>query len=150
MSKGLKIIIVIVVVGMIAAVIALATGGKDDNTNTETTNNPPQTQNTPVEPNTNQNTDNSNEPAASITYTSSGFEPSSLTVKSGDTLKITNDSGSSLSFNSDPHPAHNENPDLNAGDIEDGQSKTITVTAKGTWGFHNHFNATDRGTITVQ
>jgi hypothetical protein len=53
-------------------------------------------------------------------------------------------------MDSDPHPTHTDNPQLNQGDIAFGASKTFTLTTKGTWGFHNHHDATQHGTITVK
>lgn len=88
--------------------------------------------------------------AATITYTSKGFEPASTTVKSGDTVKIANTSDEAMSFNSDPHPTHTDNPQLNVGEVDAGQSKTVTLTTKGNWGFHNHFDPSERGRIVVQ
>lgn len=65
-------------------------------------------------------------------------------------MTVRNDSSSALDFDSDPHPVHTDNPQLNAGPIEPGQSKTVTLTNKGTWGFHNHDAPSEHGTITVQ
>ena len=88
--------------------------------------------------------------AATITYDGNSYEPSTTTVKSGETIKIVNQSGSRMEFASDPHPRHTINPQLNTGDIDPGVSKTITVTTTGTWGFHNHYNSSQRGTVIVE
>ncbi len=88
--------------------------------------------------------------AATITYSNNGFSPSKTTVKTGDTVAITNNSSSSLQFDSNPHPAHSDDADLNVGTVGKGQTVTFTVTKMGTFGFHNHFNAGDTGSITVQ
>lgn len=88
--------------------------------------------------------------AATITYTDNGFEPKQTTVKSGDTVRITNNTGSPMSLDSDPHPTHTIQPELNVGDVEPGQSKTFVITKVGTWGFHNHDNPSHTGSITVQ
>jgi hypothetical protein len=88
--------------------------------------------------------------ASTITYNGSSFSLSANTIKSGESIKIVNSSQTDLSFNSDPHPVHTDNPELNVGNIAAGQSRTIKLTAKGTWGFHNHLDASQHGTITVQ
>lgn len=88
--------------------------------------------------------------AATITYDGSAFTLSRSEVSAGSNVKITNDSSRALDFGSDPHPTHTDNPELNAGDIPPHESKTITLEAKGEWGFHNHYNPSQRGSITVK
>jgi plastocyanin len=88
--------------------------------------------------------------AATITYSDSGFSPSKTTVKSGDTVAIKNTSSSDMQFDSDPHPVHTDDEELNAGAVAPGQTVTFTVTTEGTFGFHNHLNPGDTGTIVVQ
>jgi len=86
---------------------------------------------------------------STITYSDSGFSPSSLSVKSGTTVTIRNTSGSSIQFDSDPHPAHTANPELNVGVVVAGESKTFTVTTKGSHAYHDHFDSSQTGTIVV-
>jgi plastocyanin len=88
--------------------------------------------------------------AATITYDGVTFAPQLTTVKSGDVVKVTNQSQSDLDFDSDPHPIHTDDPDLNAGPIAPGQSKTFTVTKKGQFGFHNHLDSSQHGNITIE
>ena len=85
-----------------------------------------------------------------ISYNGSSFSPSSLTVKIGATIKITNQSSTALSFNSNPHPVHTDEPELNVGAIDAGQSKTFKVTKPGSWGYHNHLDPSQTGTIVVR
>lgn len=88
--------------------------------------------------------------AATITYDGSSFEPNNITIKKGQTIKIVNQSSSAqLSFASDPHPTHTNEPELNIGSIDPGVSADVTVTKVGTWGYHNHFNPSQAGKITV-
>ena len=89
------------------------------------------------------------ESGTTITYTDQGFIPSNLDVTAGTTITIRNQSSRSLDFASDDHPAHQDNSELNVGDIEPGQEKTMTLDTKGTWGYHNHDNENDEGRITV-
>ena len=89
--------------------------------------------------------------ASTITFSDSGFSPSTITVKSGSTVTVKNSSAStSLDFDSDPHPVHTDNPELNIGSIAPGSSKSFTVTKTGSWGYHNHLNPSQRGTLVVQ
>ena len=132
---------------IIAAVVVFGGGGivilnkKTDNTSkTSDAQSSPATTNTPVQ---------AKQAAATITYSNSGFSPSTTTVKSGDLVSISNTSSTSLQLDSDPHPAHTDNSDLNVGTIKPGQSKTFTVTKTGTFGFHNHLNSNNTGSITI-
>lgn len=88
--------------------------------------------------------------ASVITYDGSSFSLSNSAVSSGSAVKITNNSSDELNFDSDPHPVHTDNPELNAGSIAPKESKTITLTKKGSWGFHNHLDPSQHGTITVK
>jgi plastocyanin len=87
---------------------------------------------------------------ATISYTSNGFAQSTVTVKSGSEITITNSASVTAQPASDPHPQHTDNPELNFGDIAAGQSKTITVTQAGTWGVHDHYQPSKKMTIIVQ
>ena len=88
--------------------------------------------------------------AATITYSDSGYSPSTITVKSGDTITLKNTSSQSVQFDSDPHPVHTDDPELNVGEVAVGQSTTFKVVTKGTHGYHNHLNPGQTGTIVVQ
>jgi len=103
-------------------------------------------------PTTSSNTTNSSNQtaAATITYSASGFTPSSTTVKSGDTVAVKNTSSQELQMDSGPHPAHTDDTDLNIGAVPIGQTVTFTVTKKGTFSYHNHLNPSDEGSITIQ
>lgn len=105
-------------------------------------------------PSTNKNTssasDSSKPAAATITYDGNTFSSSATTVNSGDAVKVVNSSSKELDFDSDPHPVHTDDPELNAGEIAPGESKTFTLTKKGTWGYHNHLDASQKGEITVK
>lgn len=146
-----KAIIAVVAVVLIAAGGALALmSGKSDDTAKEpssSTTAPESTANT-----TESATEGSNEAAKedTITYNNDGFSPSSLSAKAGSQVTVKNASSRSLQFDSDPHPQHTDNPELNIGIIAPGDSKSFTVTTTGSHGFHNHLNASDTGTLTVQ
>lgn len=88
--------------------------------------------------------------ATVITYTNSGFSPKVITVTSGTTVTIKNESSRNMQFDSDPHPAHTTNEELNVEDVAPGQSQTFVVKRTGTFGYHNHLNASQTGTIIVK
>lgn len=85
-----------------------------------------------------------------ITLTQSGFSPATLTIKAGQTVTWTNKSGEEATVNSDPHPVHTNYAPLNLGQFADGQTLTLTFSTPGTYGYHNHLNPSERGTIIVQ
>ncbi|MCW3005360.1 MAG: Plastocyanin [Conexibacter sp.] len=88
--------------------------------------------------------------SVTITYNGSSFSPASVTVKSGGTLTIRNTSSSTVDPNSDPHPQHTDDTDLNFGNIAAGSSATMTLTKIGTFGIHNHLNPSQTGSVTIQ
>lgn len=87
--------------------------------------------------------------SATITFTNSGFEPRMVEIKSGGKLTVVNNSSRVIDFASDPHPIHTDNLELNVGAISAGQSKTVTLSRKGEWGYHDHLNAIHGGRIIV-
>jgi plastocyanin len=149
MNKISKILIAIIGVLVVAGGIWAITSMTNKPTDTDTSD-----QSTPSDSQTNQSTSNQTDQDASvavvITYGDNGFEPATATVKSGSKIQVVNNSQDELELASDPHPTHTINPELNTEDIEPGSSKTITVTTTGEWGYHNHYNPSKRGTLTVE
>lgn len=139
MTKGMKILIAIVVVAVIAGATVLLMPKNQSNQRTLSDNNGPQ-----------EDKSDSSEADVTITYDGTTFSLSSNTVKSGGTVKVVNSSTKNLEFASDPHPAHTNNPELNAGGIAPGKSVVFTLEKKGKWGFHNHLNASQKGELTVE
>jgi plastocyanin len=103
---------------------------------------------TPSNTTTTGNTDQN--PATTIAYSNNGFSPGTLTVKAGTAVTIKNTSSGPLQFDSDPHPEHTDDPEINLGTIEPGGSMTLTPTVKGSHGYHNHLNPGDTGTLVVE
>src|ERR1051326_866180 len=85
--------------------------------NTPATNTAPQTQ-TPTSPANNGGTFSGEADIMGkvyeVDYTSSGFSPSTLTVKAGDTVVFKNKSSSAFWPASDPHPTHTDYPGFDA------------------------------------
>lgn len=92
---------------------------------------------------------NSASEVVAITYTENGFSPSIVNIKAGNKLKVINSSGRSIDFASNPHPIHTDMLELNFGVIKPGESKTAPLTKKGEWRYHDHFNASAGGKISV-
>lgn len=147
MNKSTKIALALLVVVIIAGGIIALTGrnaNKESKSSSSTSNS--QSSN-----NQNNNSESSDEDVAvTITYDGNSFKSSADTIKSGQKVKVVNQSDEELDFDSDPHPVHTDDPELNAGDILGGGSKTFTLTKKGTWGYHNHLNPGQHGQITVE
>lgn len=91
-----------------------------------------------------------NQSGLTLTYNGNNFSPKTLTVNSGETVTVKNDSNRTIQFDSDPHPAHTDNSELNVDTIRAGQSKSFTATRTGTYGYHDHLNPSQEGVIIVE
>jgi len=153
MNSTGKIITAIIIVAVIAGGAFLLTNKKSDEKTTEdTSGSSSQNQNSGTSGSTDNGTSSNDGQTAdvTITYDGSSFNLSATTIKSGGTVKVVNDSDEDLDFDSNPHPVHTDNPELNAGDIAPGDSKTFVLKTKGAWGFHNHLNSSQKGELTVE
>lgn len=139
MSKSGKLILAIVLVAIVAVAVILITTSKDGD---KTANTNTRQSSTDLE--------NHGPVAVTIRYDGETFSLSGTTVTSGEKVKVVNASERDLDFDSDPHPVHTDNSELNAGDIPAGESKTFILTKKGTWGFHNHLDSSQNGELTVK
>lgn len=99
-----------------------------------------------------------------VTYTNEGFAPKTLTIKKGTTVTWTNNSSSNMWVASAVHPSHivydgnslREHCGTNAQTPFDeckgdpaGATWSFTFEKVGTWGYHDHINASRTGSITV-
>lgn len=141
---AIAIIGILVVVG---AVILLSTnankGGTDESTSAPAT----QTKTTtPVETSVNQD-----ETLVDIivNITATGYNPRNIIIKAGTKVTWINSSGQRGNVSSDPHPTHLSYPPLNLGDFSDGGAVSMIFDTPGTYGYHNHLNATQTGTVVV-
>ncbi len=87
---------------------------------------------------------------AAVTLASNGFNPTTLTVKVGTKVAWTNKSGENATVNSTPHPTHTAYPPLNLGSFADGASVSLVFDKTGSYGYHNHLNASQTGTVIVE
>ncbi|MEX2007268.1 MAG: hypothetical protein WD992_00660, partial [Candidatus Levyibacteriota bacterium] len=67
----------------------------------------------------------------------------------GATVIWTNSSGQVGNVSSNPHPTHSIYPALNLGNFGDGQGVSLVFDTVGTYGYHNHLDATKTGTVIV-
>jgi plastocyanin len=133
---------------LVVAVLVLAGGGfllLNNNASNQPTQTVDQTQNaTPTQGVTEQTSD------STVTISASGFEPKTITVKSGAKVVWKNISGGPVTVNSDNHPTHLLWPFLNLGTFEDGSSVSVVFEKAGTYTYHNHLNSSQTGTVVVE
>ncbi len=138
-NKNILIGIVVVIIVLGGALFFLKGNGTSNVVNTQSQNSSAnQTSTTPL-PLRND-----------IKVTSTGFEPATLTVKKGTNVIWTNNSGTTVTVNSDLHPTHLLWPFLNLGAFDDGSTVSVVFDKTGTYTYHNHLNASQKGTIIVE
>ena len=147
MSKTVKLILAIVFVAVIVAV-ALVVNNKNDSSDKNSSSTATTSEDS--ENSTSSDETTSSSVAVTITYDGNSFSSTADTMKAGETVKVINSSNKALDFDSDPHPAHTDNRELNLGDIAPGESRTFVIDKTATWGYHNHLDASQNGSITVE
>lgn len=100
-----------------------------------------------------------------VTYTNSGFSPSSVTINAGEVVMFVNEGSNLMWPASAIHPTHTVYPGSSiqkCGTAEEdsifdacsrvtsGNSWSFTFTETGTWKYHNHLNIGKTGTIVVE
>ncbi|MBI2577597.1 MAG: hypothetical protein HYV77_02000 [Candidatus Wildermuthbacteria bacterium] len=100
-----------------------------------------------------------------VTYSDSGYSPSELRIKAGDTVMFKNESSIEMWTASAMHPSHKMYPNTDIVkcssavpgtmfDMCKGMSKgsewSFKFTEKGAWGYHNHMNASHFGKIIIE
>jgi plastocyanin len=88
---------------------------------------------------------------ATVTYDTTGFSPSKVTIKVGDTVRFINKTSREMDVASNPHPTHTDYPafDQGKGAFNGKNTFDFTFTQVGIWGYHNHESARDRGEVIV-
>jgi len=93
---------------------------------------------------------------ATITLTSAGANPRSVTVAVGQSVTVINNDSRAREIASDPHPQHGTCPSIEGGlgTLGPGQTRLTHAFANaGTCGYHDHLDDSNnafKGTITVQ
>lgn len=145
-----NIVAIIVVVGVLilgGSLFALRQNKPSIQTQTDTS----EQTSTPASGNNNTAATDQSTPTSAVTivFTNNGFSPTTYSTKVGQAVTVRNDSSSRLQFSSDDHPTHLKEPELNLNILGPGESASFTPTKTGTWGFHDHINASYTGTLTV-
>ncbi len=140
-NKTLILIIVVLVIVGVAVVIV----GKSGNKTTQPTSQP----STPAQ---SQGTGGTvpKETIANVNLTSSGFNPKTITVKTGTRVIWINKSGDIATVNSDSHPTHQLNQLLNLGEFPDGSSVQLVFDKPGSYSYHDHLNPSRTGVVVVE
>lgn len=86
-----------------------------------------------------------------VEYTAAGFAPKTVTIKKGEMVKFINKSGNPMDVASSPHPLHTDYPEFDQGKsaFSGKDEYDFTFEKVGTWGYHNHLNPRDKGTVVV-
>jgi plastocyanin len=99
-----------------------------------------------------------------ITYGPNGFSPANVTIPVGSTVTWVNQGGGNMWVASAQHPSHtvydgsSTSQHCSGGapssstvfdQCSTGSSFSFTFTKAGSWGYHNHADASDHGMITV-
>ena len=84
-----------------------------------------------------------------VTITSSGASPRNISIALGTRVMFVNNDSRSHNMTSDPHPDHNDCPDLNqVGFLAPGQSRESgNLVVARTCGFHDHDNPSQQNLI---
>ncbi len=86
-----------------------------------------------------------------VTISSTGFSPESITIKKGESVTWVNSDTTNHTVNSDNHPTHLLYPVLNkAGLIKPAESKSVKFDQTGTFTYHDHLNAALVGKVIVK
>jgi plastocyanin len=150
MSNMGKIVIVAIIAAVAIGVVVVATNKPDDTSEQGTDTTTSQTPSVNQQPAQADTGEAEPQAAVTVTYTDNGFVQDAISVKSGDTVEVVNDSGNDLELVSDPHPLQTDNQEFNVGLIAPGETKTFVVTQTGTWGFHNHLRDAHTGSLMVE
>lgn len=97
-----------------------------------------------------------------VIYTENGFDPETITITQGETVRFVNESDNQMWVASDEHPTHTQyagttlsehckaNTNTGFDQCGDGDTFTFTFDKSGTWNYHNHLFSTDQGSVIVE
>lgn len=136
MNKTLLIIIALIVV--FGAFTFLANNRTDQKQNSTPTENNAPLQTRPKEE------------IVTITLTDTGFTPKDITIKAGTRVIWLNKGEKAATVSSSDHPTHRLYPFLNLGEFATGASVQVVFDKAGTYMYHDHYNTTSTGTVTVE
>lgn len=131
----LAVVVLVVIVG---GVLLVSQQGQKQTTEQSSSTRPATTQNTQTQP------------SVTVTVTSAGFSPSTVTIKSGTRVIWINKSGGSVTVNSAGHPTHLLYPALNLGEFGNDSSVQLVFDKPDTYKYHDHLHPSNTGTVVVQ
>ena len=79
-----------------------------------------------------------------------GFVPKDITIKPKTTVIWINKSGKVATVSSDDHPTHRLYPFLNLGEFPSSSYLKVVFDKTGKYSYHNHNDASQAGTVTVE
>ena len=93
-----------------------------------------------------------NAAVVTVSYTDEGFSETTLgPLAIGTTVKFVNNSSSNFQPASNPHLVHTDLSGFDAGrELSPGESYSFVFNETGNWGFHNHFQDSQTGTIIIE
>lgn len=95
-------------------------------------------------------------PDMEVTYGESGFIPSEIKVRRGQTvLFVNNRQARPMYVASNPHPIHTDYKEFEAGVVLGrfpgiGENFSFTFDKPGTWNYHDHADSSKTGTVIVE
>lgn len=98
--------------------------------------------------NTQNPTSEPNKNSVTVEYLGQGFNPNSITVKSGTTVIWVNKGSDLMWVASSPHPVHTDLPGFDA--LKADVTYSFTFTKVGKWSYHNHLGPDKSGEIVVE
>lgn len=87
---------------------------------------------------------------AEVKLTADGFVPETITIKKGEKVVWTNNSGDTATVDSDNHPTHLLYAPLNLGAFQDGEKHELVFDKAGKYTYHDHFHPSRKGTVVVE
>ena len=97
------------------------------------------------------NTNTKEAPAKNTVWIIDGdFNPSVITISSGETITWVNKDVLERQVASDPHPSHTNVTGLESTALELGDDYSFTFTEIGEWFYHDHLNPIKKGAIIVE
>ncbi len=143
MNKNILLILVIVVLAVGGFVLVQSKSKTEAPTKTTTTP-------SAMEKSPSKETEVMSQTEDTVTLSDTGFAPATITVKKGDKVVWLNKSGDSATVDSDNHPTHLLYPPLNMGTFKDGDKHELVFDKTGTFGYHDHFHPSRKGTVVVE
>jgi plastocyanin len=147
--RNLLIAAIVIILILVAGVLLWQNLRGEEETSTPTQDRQDQTN----QPATSSGSENEEE-ATTITYTNNGFSPTTVTIKSGETIRWINESDRDVEIGANPHPIHTGNKEVSGGEfvlkLAPGESSTVTITKTGENKYHDHLRSAFGGTIIVE